>query len=461
MSRLDAVRRNVAWFRRSGIMRPADGFWGVAERIAVLADNAAAGQILRAFPSHTPLAPGVVVLEHRRADCNFQAALMFDLAAEALAEVSGQSSGGRTGSAVCGTGALARGCHSRTLPQPRAAMPHPRKTDRLLAEPDLAAIADNLLDYLLRRSALADERPDSPTLGLWGWANPLRARDFWTDDNAWVATLLLLLAKRGRPHLRDRGIACARALHRHAAAFLAHIRDRGRHTPLESPPMHGLRLNPHWLGLVAMACAHAAEADPDTDYAPFVRDYHLLVPGGPPDYDRRSIAAARDGRPWALSEYAYLSLTASVCAARFPFPEVADQARAAAELLLAHQAPDGHLRAEHYETPAGEHLADLIYTQNWATLGLYHAARVFNSAPFREGFERSAEFLTRIQDRSPDAHFNGAWRGLYDTRAGAWGGGDHYEGGQGSLYSGWTNAPIALALLLDLGGASLFASQRY
>ncbi len=45
--------------------------------------------------------------------------------------VTGQSSGGRTVSILCGTGALARGCHNRTFPQPRAAVPRLRKTDRL------------------------------------------------------------------------------------------------------------------------------------------------------------------------------------------------------------------------------------------------------------------------------------------------------------------------------------------
>jgi hypothetical protein len=409
MPHLDAVRRNIEWFQRSGVMRPPDGFWGVAERIAVLADNEAAEHILRAFPSHTRLAPGVVALEHRRADCVVQSALLFDLAAEAL------------------------------------------------REPALRAVADNLLDYLLRRSCLPDADPNSPTCALWGWANPIYLKNFWTDDNSWVATLLLLLARRGRPELRAPGLAAARALHRHCVDFMTHVREKGKETPLEGAPVLGLRLNPHWFGLVAMTCAHAAAEDADTDYAPFVRDYHRIVLSGPPAYDRRSVEAARSGLPWAVSEYAYLALTASVCAARFRSPDLRDVARHAADTLLRFQAPDGHFRSEHYETPAGEHLADMIYTQNWATLGLYHAAKALDSAPYRAAFQRSAEFLVRIQDTAPEPWFRGCWRGLYDTRAGLWGGGDRYEGGQGSIYSGWTNAPISIALLLDHLGLDLFA----
>ena len=41
-------------------------------------------------------------------------------------------------------------------------------------------------------------------------------------------------------------------------------------------------------------------------------------------------------------------------------------------------------------------------------------------------------------------------------RTGRWGGGDRVEGGAGSIYSGWTNAPIALAFLMESSGASLF-----
>jgi hypothetical protein len=45
---------------------------------------------------------------------------------------------------------------------------------------------------------------------------------------------------------------------------------------------------------------------------------------------------------------------------------------------------------------------------------------------------------------------------LYDTGPNAWGGGDRYEGGAGSIYSGWTNAPIALSFLFEATDRSLF-----
>ena len=36
-----------------------------------------------------------------------------------------------------------------------------------------------------------------------------------------------------------------------------------------------------------------------------------------------------------------------------------------------------------------------------------------------------------------------------------WGGGDTLEGGAGSIYTGWTNAPISIGIINELNGKSL------
>ena len=46
---LDAVLRNLNWFRSSGVMDPADGRWGVGERVVVMEGNAVADKITEAF----------------------------------------------------------------------------------------------------------------------------------------------------------------------------------------------------------------------------------------------------------------------------------------------------------------------------------------------------------------------------------------------------------------------------
>jgi hypothetical protein len=45
---------------------------------------------------------------------------------------------------------------------------------------------------------------------------------------------------------------------------------------------------------------------------------------------------------------------------------------------------------------------------------------------------------------------------MYDMVNGCWGGGDCHEGGANSIYTGWTNAPICSALLMEYAGRSMF-----
>ena len=44
---------------------------------------------------------------------------------------------------------------------------------------------------------------------------------------------------------------------------------------------------------------------------------------------------------------------------------------------------------------------------------------------------------------------------MFDMNQNSWGGGDRFEGGAGSIYTGWTNAPVSLAFLLHDSGKSL------
>lgn len=409
MNTRDIVKQSIAWFERSGVMRPADGFWGIAERICIIDGNVSMDDVNQSFPCQTPLGKGAVVLEHRRPDCIVETAVLMDLAAD------------------------------------------------YLARPELKTVADNLLEYLLCRSHLRNRQASSPARDLWGWANPGNRETYWVDDNAWLVTGLLLMADRGRESLVEPAVAAARALLRLVGEYLE---NPERPDPaFAAAKIKGVLLNPHWLGLATMAFAHASVHDGQTDYASVVRRYHEIVLAGPPR-GLKDVGQSQRGLPWPLSEYAYLALTASVAAACFGDRRMEDVARTSADLLVSHQSPQGHWSSEHYESPAASHLADLVYTQNWATLGLLHAGRVLGEARYVDAARRSLEFLSSIQDRCDDPRFAGCWRGMYDVRAGRWGGGDLHEGGQSSIYSGWTNAPICLAFILDATGGHLLAGTE-
>ena len=115
---------------------------------------------------------------------------------------------------------------------------------------------------------------------------------------------------------------------------------------------------------------------------------------------------------------------------------------------------NGNVPSEHDEAPLGEHLVDTIYTINWALLGLLGLKSL--SPSYAEPFQKALALVCSIQDKSPEPHFKGCWRGMYDMNTQSWGGGDRYEGGAGSIYTGWTNAPISIVIALELLKEKLF-----
>ena len=394
----EAARRNLKWFERSGVMDPADGGWGVAERLSV-AEGPALEKMLNEFPAWSRKPEGYV-LEQRRADCNFEAALLFRIAAEyGIAEEAGR-------------------------------------------------IGEKLLDYLYFRSGLLNRCDPAFPAGSWNWSH-IKWRDVvYFDDNAWCIFIPLALADRSpeldaKYDLRNWALILADSL------VPAMRRTFGAENPQEpgtwrdpEQRWHGRLELPHWGSLEAMALSRAFLCRPAPDYREQVRRYH--------DYLAETLEA------FTVSEHAYALLGAAT--AFRAFGEAADRALAerAANLILSKLDPEtGNIPAEHYEAPKGTHLVDTVYTVNWSFLALQMAAKLTGDARIAAAKEKQLELLLSIQDRSESAFFHGCWRGMFDLHAGKWGGGDCYEGGAGSIYTGWTNAPIALGLLLESRNGSL------
>ena len=404
---INSLKKNLNWFLKSGIMRPNDGFWGVAERIVSGVEGEALEKINQSFPCQTKLSDDKVILEHRRADCCFEVALMFDLASEFFNDSSYKK------------------------------------------------VTKNILSFLLERSGMRDSDEKSETYGLWEWAMP-KSPAYWTDDNSWVIICLLFLADRGYGvDLRKKAYLAASKMSEYVKILLDHVNQNGKDIPLDSKfeKMLGMRLNPHWLGLSTMALALTDKAAGKNDYHELISRYYSIVLDGPPSWDKESCVKGDKGFDWSVSEYCYLAMTGAVSAMVYEDKSIGDIAIHAGNILLAKQHDDGHFASNHYEAPEGEQYADMIYTQNWATLALQHLALYFpDEISYMEAFKKSALFLTGIQDESSEKVFDGCWRGMYDCELKDWGGGDKYEGGQGSIYSGWTNAPISIAFLFELMG---------
>lgn len=408
-----AVKKNIDWFLHSGIMRPNDGFWGVAERIADVGSNEAKKKIDQFFPQQTRLNANTVMLEHRRADCTIETALMFDLAGE------------------------------------------------YFDHDNYREIAENLIDFLLHRSGMQVVDPGSKVWNLWRWSmqNSEAGNKVWTDDNAWIVICSLVLAGRGHGELRETGLSTAEGLHRQLLPYFGFIEKNGRDAKYKEATMDGIQLNPHWIGLATLALAFADNTQETRDHYDIVKTYHETVLDGPQAWDTDSQCKTGSGIDWAISEHAYLTFIAPLVAKVYGDSRIMEIAEKAASILLGNQHPDGHFTSNHFEAPEGGHFADLIYTQNWATLGLHHMAELLPEKPeYRAAFEKSAQLLIKIQDPKENPVFKGCWRGMYDCQTGDWGGGNKFEGGHGSIYSGWTNAPISTAFLLELTGSTLFAT---
>jgi hypothetical protein len=120
----------------------------------------------------------------------------------------------------------------------------------------------------------------------------------------------------------------------------------------------------------------------------------------------------------------------------------------------------GNLPAEHGESPIGPHLVDTIYTINWAMIGFQNLYAVSQKKQYHDVFKKLMELILHIQDRSAEKYLNGCWRGMYDLKMKRWGGGDCYEGGANSIYSGWTNAPISLCIAYELTSGSLIKGLK-
>ena len=105
----------------------------------------------------------------------------------------------------------------------------------------------------------------------------------------------------------------------------------------------------------------------------------------------------------------------------------------------------------------GDPACDLLYTTNYAFLGLHEAAAASADDRVRQAEDRLADFLCRIQVRSSEHRYlDGAWPRSFDFDLWEyWGSSADASWGAWSVESGWTNSWIAVVLALRLLGQTL------
>lgn len=393
----NALLKNLNWFENSGVMLPNDGLWGVAERVAVVKNNEAIEKMYASFVAWTPHGD-YSIIEQRRADCNFETAYLYLLAAEVLKEQ--------------------------------------KYTD----------IAVNLLDFLYHRSGLLWRNEDQYPYGSWNWSHIKRSSDVYFDDEAWCVFLQLEIAKRypeldKKYNMKHWAMILADQLASGSLRVMRACREQKDWADTEKKIWLGNLSLPHWGSLAVMALARAYAEEPKQEYLDFIKEYDAYLNEKPAEFN--------------VSECSY-ALIGDCAAYRYTGDEkYLATARLYGDIILGKMKESGNIPAEHYEAPTGEHLVDTIYTVNWALIGLQALSAV--DAKYTAAYEKLKALIIRIQDNSPEVQFNGCWRGMFDMNQNSWGGGDRYEGGAGSIYTGWTNAPISWVLALDLLKRNLFS----
>jgi hypothetical protein len=350
-------------------------------------------------------------------------------------------------------------------------------------------VAANLNDFVYFRSPLAGgprSNPQSASFGLLGWSLPNAPGVYYGDDNArcmlgTMATAALLKSDHWeRPLLR---------------CLLANLRTTGRlgfrGNRLEEGPLQkdGWR---HYFESERINYAPHYEA---YLWACFLWAFHKtglsLFLDRARNAIRMTVAAYPEGWRWTnglQQERARILLPLAWLVRVDDRAEYREWLRRIATDLLALQHESGALREEigpaesgRYGPPKsneeygtkeapliqqnGDPLCDLLYTTNFAFLGLQEAASATGERLYLEATEKLAKFLCRVQVRSGSRpELDGAWfRGFDYRRWDYWASNADAGWGAWSVETGWTQAWIASLLAMRHMKTSLWqltASSR-
>lgn len=336
-------------------------------------------------------------------------------------------------------------------------------------------VAANLNDFIAFRSPLTSGSrgdPKSASFGLAGWnTTPKYYKDldgfgvYYGDDNArsmlgTMATAALLGSDRWDEYL----LRC----------LLGNLRTTGklgfRDSRLDEKPLQEKGWRYYWNSEKTNYAPHYEAylwatflwAYDRTGYRPFLERTKTAI--------RMTMAAYPDQWHWTngiQQERARMLLPLAWLVRLEDTPEHRAWLHRVAEDLLALQDGSGAIREEigsagkgDYGPPKsnaaygtseatliqqnGDSLADLLYTTNFAFLGLHEAAAATGERPYRDAEDRLAAFLARIQVRSErHPELDGAWFRAFEYRRWEyWASNADAGWGAWSIETGWTQAWI-------------------
>jgi hypothetical protein len=347
--------------------------------------------------------------------------------------------------------------------------------------PQSSGVASNLLDFVYTHSALQQGPrgdPRSPSYGLLGWdTRPGSIGVYYGDDNAkamlatMAASAALHTERWDEPLLRcllGNFRTCGLLGFRSGALGEADLKKQGWQTYFHR---RFINCSPHyesWLWACYLWLYDKTRYEPLHERA--AKGIRLMMQGYPNRWSwvngQQQIERSR-----MILPLAWLVRVDDT-------PEHRKWLRFMADELLAHQDASGAIQErlawalksnEQYGTceisllqENGDPLADMIYTCNFALLGLNEAAAATGDAKIARAADRLAEFLVRIQIRS-DAHpeLDGGWyRGFDFRRWEYWGSNGDNGWGTWCTETGWTQGWIVAGLALRHAKTSLWEMSK-
>ena len=346
------------------------------------------------------------------------------------------------------------------------------------SRPENARRAANLLDYIFDKSPLAAgprADPKSPSYGLVGWSLD-HPGSYWGDDNA--RALLAVGAVAGQSGERRWDEAVARAI-------LANFRTTGvrgfRPACVQEKDLQARGWESYWAGHHVHYSPHMQSwlwacnlwAYEQTRFEPLLTRSKTGM--------RLTMHAYPDSWNWILRsgtiERSRLLLPLAWLVRVDDTPEHRRWLRQIADDLVALQDRSGAIREvigdggqgipsnAAYGTAEtsliqsdGDPVCDMLYSCNFALIGLHEAAAATGDPFYAEAEDRLARFLCRIQVRS-EAHpeLDGAWyRAFNFSRWDYWASSADWEWGPWCTETGWCQPWIAGTMALRREKTSLW-----
>lgn len=353
----------------------------------------------------------------------------------------------------------------------------------LNARDENAQRATRMIDYIFSTSGLASgprSDPANPAYGLVGWALD-HPGSYWGDDNARAllavgAVAALSKEPRGSEPRWNQFIArcilanlrtTGRAGFREQCVEDATLQSRGWKSYWNSQHVH---YSPHMQSWIWACYLWAYQ---QTRFEPLLERSKAGLQATMQAYPARWDWILRSGtieRSRLLLPLAWLVRVQDTAEHRQWLDTIArdlialqDESGAIRE-TIGDGGPGIHSNAEFgtRETSLiqanGDPVCDLLYSCNFALIGLHEAAMATGNAEYSQAEDRLARFLARIQTRS-ESHpeLDGAWYRAFDFRRWEyWASNGDWEWGPWCLETGWSQPWIASGLALRHDRSSLW-----